>query len=72
VNWAAFALALARGFLSLMSFLQERQLINLGQAQAVAALFAEWSRDLRLAQEARAGVKSDPGGVQHDPFNRDG
>ena len=56
---------------SLAGYLRERQLLDAGAAEAVAAGTTEALRRIEVANMARAAVRDTPEDIADDPDNRD-
>jgi hypothetical protein len=64
ITWGSCILALLRFVGALTSYAHDRQLINEGKAEEIAAALADQSAGLRRAMVARAAVHDS---LAHDP-----
>jgi predicted nucleic acid-binding protein len=71
--WFKIALTLVQGLTALVIFLREKKLIDAGKAEAIAEAMQVQAGRVRLANEARARVRTtiSGGGVFEDPYDTD-
>ena len=73
MNWAAILLALANALASLMTWLREKELVSLGEAQAAVQGLKKHIDDIEKGNQARAEVRERNAGVpQSDSLPDDG